>query len=461
LLESTGGSQAWLPVLEGSQAFIFDHRYATFEHGEWTLVLSGRKTDPRYEVTTALFMKKEDFADRLVQKDMRNAGYWVAVRRITLSSNERTIIAAVLPGQPATYGWLIAKQPCGAEAAMLCANMNSLVADYCMRAKLSQPGIPLDTLYQIAILPPVRYRDDARAFIVHRVLELTYTSYTITPFARDLGYEGEPFPWDEDRRALLRAELDAWYARAYGLSRDDLRYILDPKAVMGPDYPSETFRVLQNNEVKHFGYYRTERLVLAAWDRQAAGDIPASELNRLPPIITSSAIFQPTNYVELPNDAWANLGLHPDLNADAYGMLAALFRALRGPTPKNEVGLAYRFALAPKKLIPHLNEADRATWRRLVGQEAEPGPENVVEMTAKVDAPFGQALRTLRAQRAFVDNLESGTWAPGDPVEGLDLTGWLEGRARFALNAVRAVGVENLLGTLQAEEITWMEQKLA
>jgi hypothetical protein len=142
-------------------------------------------------------------------------------------------------------------------------------------------------------------------------------------------------------------------------------------------------------------------------------------------------------------------------------MLAALFRALRGPTPKNEVGLAYRFALAPKKLIPHLNEADRATWRRLVGQEAEPGPENVVEMTAKVDAPFGQALRTLRAQRAFVDNLESGTWAPGDPVEGLDLTGWLEGRARFALNAVRAVGVENLLGTLQAEEITWMEQKLA
>jgi hypothetical protein len=52
--------------------------------------------------------------------------------------------------------------------------------------------------------------------------------------ARDLGYDGPPFAWDEDRRALLRAELDAWYARAYGLTRDELRYILDPADVKGP-----------------------------------------------------------------------------------------------------------------------------------------------------------------------------------------------------------------------------------
>ena len=73
-----------------------------------------------------------------------------------------------------------------------------------------------------------------------------------------------------ERRALLRAELDAWYARAYGLSRDELRYILDPADVMGPDYPSETFRVLKNNEKARDGEYRTARLVLAAWDEQEA-----------------------------------------------------------------------------------------------------------------------------------------------------------------------------------------------
>ena len=35
---------------------------------------------------------------------------------------------------------------------------------------------------------------------------------------------------------------------------------------MGADYPSETFRVLKNNEMKAFDEYRTQRLVLAAWD---------------------------------------------------------------------------------------------------------------------------------------------------------------------------------------------------
>ncbi|MGH3261142.1 MAG: hypothetical protein ACRDNS_04010, partial [Trebonia sp.] len=62
------------------------------------------------------------------------------------------------------------------------------------------------------------------------------------------------------------AELDAFYARAYGLTRDELRYILDPADVMGADYPSETFRVLKTNECRRYGEYRTARLVLAAWD---------------------------------------------------------------------------------------------------------------------------------------------------------------------------------------------------
>ncbi len=109
-----------------------------------------------------------------------------------------------------------------------------------------------------------------------RVLELTYTSRSMAPFARDLGYDGPPFLWDEDRRALLRAELDAWYARAYGLSRDELRYILDPTDVMGPDYPSETFRVLKKNEIARYGEYRTARLVLAAWDEQEAASLRKS-----------------------------------------------------------------------------------------------------------------------------------------------------------------------------------------
>jgi hypothetical protein len=123
---------------------------------------------------------------------------------------------------------------------------------------------------QLPVLPPAAYAENDFTFIVPRVLELIYTSQALAPFAHDLGYNGPPFTWDEDWRALLRAELDAWYARAYGLTRDELRYILDPADVMGPDCPSETFRVLKNNEKARYGEYRTARLVLAAWDVQEA-----------------------------------------------------------------------------------------------------------------------------------------------------------------------------------------------
>ena len=86
-----------------------------------------------------------------------------------------------------------------------------------------------------------------------------------------IDYHGEPFRWDEVRRAQLRAELDAYYARLYGLTRDALHYIPDPKEVHGEDFPDETFRVLKEKEVKAFGEYRTRRLVLEAWDGMEGG----------------------------------------------------------------------------------------------------------------------------------------------------------------------------------------------
>ena len=104
-----------------------------------------------------------------------------------------------------------------------------------------------------------------------------------------------PYCWEEARRGSLRAELDAWFARAYGLTRKQLRYILDPAdlipreladildpweevrdpldpagyaaRVAASDFPGETFRVLKEKEQAKFGEYRTRRLVLEAWDR--------------------------------------------------------------------------------------------------------------------------------------------------------------------------------------------------
>ncbi len=140
-------------------------------------------------------------------------------------------------------------------------------------------------LRQFPILPPSSFTNENRSFIIPRVFELIYSAKDLKPFAEDLWKESNeelqqayrkvgfdpqtmaPFAWNEDRCAMLRAELDAYYARLYGLTRDELRYILDPQDVYGPDFPGETFRVLKDNETAKYGEYRTRRLVLEAWDR--------------------------------------------------------------------------------------------------------------------------------------------------------------------------------------------------
>ncbi|OSZ72088.1 type II DNA modification enzyme [Sphingomonas sp. IBVSS1] len=230
-----------------------------------------------HDSTAALVDVREPFTRYLIARSAVEAKlrdrkwdlpFMLGLRKITNTTNERTIFAAAMPISGAGNSLHILF-PYGASVPQLCcfiAALNTVSVDFVARTKLGGTNLNWFYVAQFPFLPPSAYDEAALAFIVPRVLELTYTSHSMAPFARDLGHEGPPFAWDEDRRANLRAELDAWYALAYGLSRDELRYVLDPKDVMGEDYPSETFRVLQKNEIAKYGEYRTRRLVLAAYD---------------------------------------------------------------------------------------------------------------------------------------------------------------------------------------------------
>ena len=101
------------------------------------------------------------------------------------------------------------------------------------------------------------YEQDFGKFFLARLfgLELTYTAHDLQPWAADLGYDGQPFPWNPDRRAVLRAELDAYYAKLYGLTRDEFAYILD------------TFPVLRRKEIAAFGEYQSKRKALEEFER--------------------------------------------------------------------------------------------------------------------------------------------------------------------------------------------------
>ena len=200
--------------------------------------------------------------------DRKQPRWLMGWRDICRSTDERTVIASVFPRVGVGHTIPMAFTPSNHDQiAALVAQLTSLTLDYAARQKLAGTHLTYFYLEQLPVLAPHQYTLENLTFITPRVLELTYTSDSMRPWAEDLGHIGPPFAFDLDRRAQLRAELDAFFARKYGLSRDDLRYILDPADTHGESYPSETFRGLKRNEIERYGEYRTQRLVLTAFDR--------------------------------------------------------------------------------------------------------------------------------------------------------------------------------------------------
>lgn len=279
----TGLAKAFPEFAAALKAANISGKKALAEFGKWALqdaevglygaeleALSGQHDEP-----AALLAYLDALVERLSPK------WLMGWRDITNATNERTVIASVVPrvGAGDTLLLMFPDLKHGARLACLLADQCSLVHDYVARQKVGGTHLKYHVKKQLPNLPPDRYAESDLTFIVPRVMELTYTTYDLKPWAdnvaaydpRPAGGCGTPFAWNSERRAQLRAELDAYYARLYGLTRDELRYILDPADVMGDDYPSETFRVLKKNEMREFGEYRTRRLVLEAWDGLSSG----------------------------------------------------------------------------------------------------------------------------------------------------------------------------------------------
>jgi hypothetical protein len=271
------GAQRYLPMYEAKMVDYFDHRAASYatrgdDRGYRILPETSidQHRDPNYHIEPFYWVAESDINHRTQgwPKD-----WLITFKLVTSPSNSRTFISAVIP-RSAVGNSLPIVFPRGKFdqklTACLLANFSCLFLDYIMRQKIGGVNINFFYVQQAPILGPNSYSDLNAAFISSRVMELTYTGLDMRSWAEDIGYKGAPFEWNEDRRALLISELDAAYAYLYGLSRDELRYVLDPAEVQGPDFPSETFRVLKDKEIKHYGEFRTARLVLAAWDRLTA-----------------------------------------------------------------------------------------------------------------------------------------------------------------------------------------------
>nr|WP_308189883.1 DNA methyltransferase [Streptomyces sp. MBT42] len=275
------GNERLLPLYEAKMLHHYDHRFSTYENAtekqlnERTLprFTMEQHQDPSTVVLPRYWVPEQDVSTDEVDKRgkpvtvpgahgrLATKGWdreWVfGWRDICRASDERTLITALAPSHGFGHPFPLAFPASLHHAPLLSAVWSSMVCDYSVRQKIGGTHLTYGYIQQVPIPSPDQLAPHTE-FITPRVLELTYTAIDMAPFARDMGDIAPPFIWDRDRRAVIRAELDALFFHLYGITREDTAYILD------------TFNGVRDNDIKARGEYRTKNLILAAYDRMAA-----------------------------------------------------------------------------------------------------------------------------------------------------------------------------------------------
>jgi len=287
------GTRRWLPLYEAKMLSHYDHRFSTYEglrEGYEGTVLprlnDTQHGDPGIE-PLACYWVAESEVERVIG-DRWDRGWFLGWRNITNASNERTFVPSVLPRSAVGHAFPVVLFPNPPVAPMLQAAWSSFVNDYVARQKLSGNNMTYGVVNQLAAPTPSSFNaplpgiaDTTVAdWVRPRVLELTYTSHRIAPYAADvLGLPpgadpGPPFRWLPERREQLRVELDAAMFHLYGLARDEVEHVMD------------SFFVVRKYEERDHGEFRTKRLILATYgamaDAAANGTVFTSPLDPPP-----------------------------------------------------------------------------------------------------------------------------------------------------------------------------------
>ena len=265
----TGPSGEYLPLVEAKMVHHFDHRFGTYEGQTQAQENQGKlpelddiaHANPFHVALPRYWVQSAEVQTRLA--GIWGRGWLLGWRDITFAHNQRTVIASMLPRVAVGHTTPLlmpAIEP--VRTAALYANLCCFALDYCARQKVGGTHLTYGLLKQLPILAPDTY--DARApwnlavalteWLLSRVLELTYTSWDLESFARDVSYNGPPFKWDPSRRFLLRCELEAAFFILYGLSQKESEYILG------------TFPIVRKYEEQQRGEYRTKRVILELYD---------------------------------------------------------------------------------------------------------------------------------------------------------------------------------------------------
>lgn len=291
---TTVDGETYVPLYEGKMIWHYNHHYGTWPtEGERPNSINMPPEDelanPDSCIMPWYWVPLAAVKERLVKYDKDGNVVWewkhnwmLCFRDISKSTNERTIIATIVPKQGFNNKTPIIFEESGIlDGTIMCGILSSIVFDYVTRQKVGGKSMNFFYVKQFPVLTPEQIPSAMQWQIVKRVAELCYFNHDMDGWASELWDEmneeqraelpqlGAQQPWiyNPERRAILQAELDAIFAHLYGLNTEDLRYILDPEDVCGKGCINETFRVLKDNEIRQYGEYRTKRLVLEAWNK--------------------------------------------------------------------------------------------------------------------------------------------------------------------------------------------------
>jgi hypothetical protein len=260
------GAAEWVPLYEGKMVQAFDHRAASVVVNPENLhrpaqpetTTYDQHRDPSFSATPQYWVASEAVP-------VARCPWRLGFKEITAPTNERTLIAAILPA--VAFGNKTPLLDGARDHWHLVANLNAFAHDYVTRQKVHGQTLNWFLVEQLPVVPPDAYSrafgtTTAEALVKDHVLRLTYTAHDMAPFARDVGYDGAPFPWDEDQRRQLRARLDALYFHLYGITDEaDIRYILS------------TFPIVERKDRAAWGgVYLTAELVIWYFRALTAGD---------------------------------------------------------------------------------------------------------------------------------------------------------------------------------------------
>ena len=210
----------YLPLYEAKMVHQFNHRWATYADtiDDVRDTTPSERRDRNFSVLPRYWVCENEVWSKL--EDAKWPHEWLmGWRDITNATNERTVISGVIPACAVgnKFPLLLVSTKYSFWTCALSSCLDSFANDYVARQKMGGTTLNFFLAKQLAVLPPQTLDKPApwqpdlslAEWLTPRILELTYTAEDLRPFAEDMGYNGEPFVWDEERRFQLRAELDA------------------------------------------------------------------------------------------------------------------------------------------------------------------------------------------------------------------------------------------------------------